>query len=123
MDETELKQTLLNGKKTERIIFAVHPRPQAGGNGHGQAGLRVGKRFIASICGRGGQEGNAVNESDVRLKLIDPVLKRVGTPIIRFSPNTISPTAKSSFERTSISGRNRRRPTICLCTGARCPSP
>ena len=25
MDETELKQTLLNGKKTERIIFAVTP--------------------------------------------------------------------------------------------------
>lgn len=25
MDEAELKQTLLNGKKTERIIFAVTP--------------------------------------------------------------------------------------------------
>ncbi len=25
MDEIELKQTLLNGKKTERIIFAVTP--------------------------------------------------------------------------------------------------
>ena len=54
-----------------------HPRPQAGGNGHGQAGLRVGKRLHRiDPCGRGGQEGNAVNESDVRLKLIDPVLKK-----------------------------------------------
>ena len=49
MDETELKQTLLNGKKTERIHLRRHPRPQAGGNGHGKQDCVSASAFIASI--------------------------------------------------------------------------
>ena len=77
MDGIELKQKLLNGKKTDRIIFAVTPDLKRAVAKLARRRLRIHKRIHLGAFGRRGRkEGCAVNESDVRLKLIDPALKK-----------------------------------------------
>lgn len=54
-----------------------------------------------------------MNESDVRLKLIDPALKKVGILISRFLLNIILPMEKLLFETIFILERSPKRPIIC----------
>ena len=49
MDEIELKQTLLNGKKTERIIFAVTPELKQAVAAMAQQDCVSASAFIASM--------------------------------------------------------------------------
>ncbi len=49
MDETKLKQTLLNGKKTERIIFAVTPELKRAVAEMAQKDCVSASAFIASL--------------------------------------------------------------------------
>ncbi|MFR3451742.1 MAG: hypothetical protein ACLTSX_09425 [Collinsella sp.] len=51
-------------------------RAQAEGRGHGRAGLHNGERPHRQAARRRGREEDEVNESDTRLKLIDPALKK-----------------------------------------------
>lgn len=52
MDETELKQMLLNGKKTERIIFAVTPSLKQAVTAMAKQDCVSTSAFIASILAK-----------------------------------------------------------------------